>query len=66
MKLVVLLKGAKGERGIPDGSGPTGNGPTGKRKGDCPKIEDYPSQKEWHKAYEKWKKKRHVIEEQTE
>jgi len=56
MRLVILMKGALGERGVPDGSGPTGEGPTGRRKGDCPKIEDYPSEKAWRKAYLKWKK----------
>jgi len=52
-----LRKGAEGIRGIPDGSGPEGKGPTGRRKGDCPKKEDFDNEFDYWKAYRKWQAK---------
>lgn len=58
MNLVIpLTKGAAGTRGVPDGSGPEGKGPTGRKKGGCPKREDFKNGFEYNKAMLKWKAK---------
>jgi len=53
-EVLKLRKGAKGIRGIPDGSGPEGKGPTGRRMGGCPKKEDFDNESDYLKAYKKW------------
>jgi len=54
MNLIVMIKGKAGERGVPDGSGPEGKGPTGKRKGVCPKREDFDNKFDYYRALRKW------------
>lgn len=51
-------EGYKGTRGVPDGSGPgPGLAGKGRRKGNCPKREDYKTDEEYEKALKDWKKK---------
>jgi hypothetical protein len=54
MRLILLRKGKEGIRGVPDGSGPEGKGPTGRKKGGCPKREDFDNEFDYYKALRKW------------
>ena len=50
-----LKKGAAGERGVPDGSGPEGKGPTGRRKPpQKPERKNFKSDKEFYTALKRW------------
>ena len=54
MKIKEFLEGYRGERGVPDGSGP-GPGRVGRGMGNCPKREDFDSEKEYKKALKKFR-----------
>jgi len=56
-----IRKGAKGVRGVPDGSGPEGKGPSGRRMGGCPKREDFNKRSDYLKAYKKWQSENEEI-----
>lgn len=60
LKALQLRKGAKGTRGVPDGSGPEGEGPTGRRLGNCPKKEDFDNEEDYLKAYKVWQQKKKI------
>lgn len=52
-----INEGWKGERGVPDGSGPApGEAGKGRKIGNCPKREDFETEEEYKKALATWKK----------